>query len=268
MNQAYFSDIRSKIINNIDAAKDEILICMAWFTSKEILGKLIDKAENGCTVKIIISDHIENKRLNFKNYQEKKGSISILSTNSGKFLHDKFAIFDKKTIIIGSYNWTNSAEYYNHEFIVLSDDELLVRQFSARFRSLEKIVQDYKIEKLATLAAFDSESREDEFEKLEKELLQELIEAIDLSLEAGAKVNKSTILDLLYRYGAVGASERLIKDGAGKMQSGLIKMFEIQRLDLTFENIILKPKYRILFSNDLLEKAEEKLKKLGYSNFN
>src|SRR5690606_39418758 len=100
MTQAHFKEIRNKIIEHIGNSKEEILICVAWFTSKEILGKLIDKAESGCKIKILISDHFENKRLNFKEFQNKNGLINILSTNTGKFLHDKFAVFDKRKVIL------------------------------------------------------------------------------------------------------------------------------------------------------------------------
>lgn len=264
MTQAHFKDIRNKILELISSSKEEILICVAWFTSKEILGKLIDKAESGCKIKIIISDHHENKRLNFIDFQNKKGSIQILSTNSGKFLHDKFAIFDKKRVLIGSYNWTNSAEFFNHEYVVISDDELMIKQFSGRFKNLERIVEKYEVQKLINIIATESESKEEEFEKLEKELFNELIDSIDLSLKAGAKINKSTILDLLYRYGAIGTTRRLLKDGTDKIQSGLLKMYEINRLDLTFENIILKEKYRVLFNDETINNAIEKLKKLGF----
>lgn len=41
-------------------------------------------------------------------------------------------------------------------------------------------------------------------------------------------------------------------------------MNEIQRLDLTFENIILKPKYKVLFTEGTLNKALKKLKKIVY----
>jgi len=267
MTQAYFKEIRSKIIELISSSKEEIIICVAWFTSKEILGKLIDKAESGCKIKIIISDHFENKRLSFTDFQNRNGSIKILSSNTGKFLHDKFAIFDKKKVIIGSYNWTNSAEFYNHEYVVVSDDDLMIKQFSARFKILEKIVENYEIQKLENITAIDSESKEEEFEKLERELFNELIESIDLSIKEGAKINKSTILDMLYRYGAIGTARRLVRDGADKIQSGLIKMFEIDRLDLTFENIILKEKYNVLFNDETKKKASEKLEKLGYKNY-
>jgi phosphatidylserine/phosphatidylglycerophosphate/cardiolipin synthase-like enzyme len=264
MTQAHFKDIRNKILELISSSREEILICVAWFTSKEILGKLIDKAESGCKIKIIISDHFENKRLNFKEFINKNGSIQVLSSDSGKFLHDKFAIFDKKKVIIGSYNWTNSAEFFNHEYVVISDDELMIKQFSGRYVNLEKIVENYEIQKLKNISTIESESKEEEFEKLEKELFDELVQSIDLSLSAGAKINKSTILDLLYRYGAIGTAKRLVKDGAEKIQSGLLKMYKINRLDLTFENIILKEKYRVMFDENTLNNAKEKLKKLGY----
>ncbi|MFH7001606.1 MULTISPECIES: phospholipase D-like domain-containing protein [Flavobacterium] len=267
MIQAHFKDIRNKIIEQIGSSKEEILICVAWFTSKEILGKLIDKAESGCKIKIIISDHFENKRLSFKEIQNKNGLINILSANSGRFLHDKFAVFDKKKVLFGSYNWTNSAEFFNHENIIISDDETLLKQFLGRFKHLETIAVNYEIQKLSNITSIDSESKEEEFEKIENELLNELLRSLDESLKAGAKINKTTITDMLFRYGAIGTARKLMKDGAENIQSGLLKMYEIERLDLTFENIILKPRYRVLFNDETINKAIEKLEKLGYKNY-
>ncbi|MCO7186727.1 phospholipase D-like domain-containing protein [Tenacibaculum sp. XPcli2-G] len=266
MNLAFYKNIRGKIIEQISSAKKEIKVCVAWFTSKEILGKLIDKLETGCKVEIIISDHYENKRLDYRQFIKNGGVIKILSSNSGRFLHDKFALFDNNKLITGSYNWTNSAEFYNHEYIVISDNETLLKQFTGRFKYLTNIVENYEIEKLQNIVVFDSDSKEEEFEKLEKELFDELIKSIDASLDAGAKINKSTILDLLHRYGAIGTTKRLVKEGAKNLQSGLIKMFEINRLDLTFENIILHKKYRALFDETTLSKAKEKLEKLNYKS--
>ncbi|PKQ46082.1 phospholipase D-like domain-containing protein [Confluentibacter flavum] len=265
MTQAHFNNIRYKILELISSSKEEIQICVAWFTSKEILGKLIDKAEIGCKVQIIISDHFENKRLDFKEFINKNGTIKILSSSSGRFLHDKFAIFDKKKVIIGSYNWTNSAEFFNHENVIISDDKTIIKQFLGRYRFLENIVENYEIQKLLTKSILETESKEEEFQNIENELFNELINSIELSIKQGAKINKSTILDLLNRYGAIGTAKRLVKDGAEKLQSGFLKMFEIDRLDLTFENIILKDKYRVMFDEDTLKKAKEKLDKLGYN---
>jgi phosphatidylserine/phosphatidylglycerophosphate/cardiolipin synthase-like enzyme len=110
---ASFNDIRKKIQKNIDQSKDSILVSVAWLTSKDLLGQLIDKLESGCKVEILISDHFENQRLTYDKFIEKGGQVFIVPTKSGKFLHDKFAIFDNTRLIAGSYNWTNSAEFYN-----------------------------------------------------------------------------------------------------------------------------------------------------------
>ena len=98
-------------------------------------------------------------------------------------------------------------------------------------------------------------------------MLNELLRSLDESLKAGAKINKTTITDMLFRYGAIGTARKLMKDGAENIQSGLLKMYEIERLDLTFENIILKPRYRVLFNDETINKAIEKLEKLGYKNY-
>jgi hypothetical protein len=262
MTVASFSDIRKKIQQNIDLSKDAISISVAWFTTKDLLGKLIDKLENGCKVEIIISDHFENQRLNYSQYIEKGGQVHILQTRSGRFLHDKFALFDNSKLIAGSYNWTNSAEFFNHEFIIQSDDPQLIKQFAIRFENLKRIVTDYDKQKLVGTSSLTAESKEEEFLKIESDLHNELIQSIDLSIKAGAKIDKHIILNQIYRYGAIGAANRLIKEGTDKLHSGLIKLYEINRLDLTIESIILKEKYTILFDPDILLKAQQRLDKL------
>lgn len=41
-------------------------------------------------------------------------------------MHHKFAILDRKTLLIGSYNWTRSTARADQENNVLSDDVRLV----------------------------------------------------------------------------------------------------------------------------------------------
>ena len=259
---AHFSNIRQRLQSNIENSKDNICIAVAWFTSQDLFGQLIEKIDKGCNIEIIISDHIENKRLSFDKLILKGAKVYILPTQSGKFLHDKFAIFDNSKVVAGSYNWTYSAEFYNHEFIVQSDDATLLKQFSGRFKYLKTIVQQYDKLRLLSNDNLTAETKEEEFIKVEKELHDELIEGIDLSIKAGAKVHKDTILNQIYAYGAIGAANRLVKEGTEKLHSGLLKLYHINRLDLSIEHIIQKEKYKFLFSEDILKKAKERLEKL------
>jgi PLD-like domain len=262
MTTASFNDIRRKIQKNIDESNDCILVSVAWLTSKDLLGQLIDKLEGGCKVEIVISDHFENQRLTYEKYIEKGGQIFIVPTKSGKFLHDKFAIFDNAKLIAGSYNWTNSAEFHNHEFVIQSDDSQLIKQFCIRFENLKKIVTQYDKLKLLSKDNLNAETKEEEFMKLEEELEKEFIDTVKQANDLGAKINSTNAISYIHNYGAIGGASRLISVGTDKLHSGLLKLWEIKRLDISFENIILKEKYQILFDKDILEKAKKRLDEL------
>ena len=73
--------------------------------------------------------------------------------------------------------------------------------------------------------------------RIEYELHDELIESVNLTVKAGAKIDKQIILNQIYRYGAIGATNRLIKEGTEKLHSGLIKLFEISRLGLKYNSL-------------------------------
>ena len=262
MTTASFNHIRKKIQKNIDQSKDCILVSVAWLTSKELLGQLIDKLESGCKVEILISDHFENQRLSYEKFLEKGGQVFIVPTKGGKFLHDKFAIFDNTRLIAGSYNWTNSAEFYNHEFIIQSDENQLIKQFTIRFDNLKKIVTQYHKLKLSNKENLTTETKEGEFIKLEEELEKEFIDTIKEANKLGANINSTNVISYIDKYGAIGGASRLIGVGTDKLQSGLLKLWKINRLDISFESIILKEKYEVLFDKDILEKAQKRLDEL------
>lgn len=50
--------------------------------------------------------------------------------------------------------------------------------------------------------------------------------------------------------------------------SGLEKLWEMGRLDLTMEARILKPEYKDLFSKEIIDICTKKLKQLGYKVYN
>jgi hypothetical protein len=66
-------------------------------------------------------------------------------------MHNKFCVIDEQTVINGSYNWTNKAEY-NYESITIIHDKELAFQFVDEFRAIkvryfgsnpEEMVVDY-----------------------------------------------------------------------------------------------------------------------------
>ena len=70
----------------------------------------------------------DKKDVNFKN---------IISKQVDKKLHTKIAIFDKKTVIFGSPNWTKKSFKANYEVLYITDDKKIVSKFYQFFRELE-----------------------------------------------------------------------------------------------------------------------------------
>jgi len=266
MTKATFHNISRQIEELIIKSKETICISVAWFTNKELLGLLTEKAKSGLTVRIIVSDDIINKRLKPIDFITANGQFYILQTDSSRFLHNKFAIFDNETILSGSYNWTYSAEYKNHESIIISNDSNLVKQFQIRFNNLLEIVTKYKIELLVNKENTGADLAEKEFENLENELEDRLLDALKESRKLHAKINFDFVYSFIKLYGAIGASKRLMLTGTDKIQSGFIKMWELDRMDLTFENIITDKKFKFLFDNKIIEIANKRLEKFKKSS--
>ena len=263
MIKATFENILRQITELIADSKDIIYISVSMFTSRDLLGQLEEKLRNDCSVEIIISDHVENNRLSFDRFIKLGGKVYVISRRNGKFLHDKFAVFDNKKVISGTYNWTNAAEYYNHESMVISDDKVLLKQFDIHFKKLKEIVLDYDRKVLVDKRMLNAESKDGEFEKLEKELEEKFIYTIEESNRLGANVDSDYVMKYLDQYGAIGGAARLIIAGTEKLQADLTKLAAIGRLDISFENIILQKKFRILFDKTVLEHAERKLIELN-----
>jgi phosphatidylserine/phosphatidylglycerophosphate/cardiolipin synthase-like enzyme len=51
-------------------------------------------------------------------------------------MHHKFAVFDRRSVLTGSYNWTRSAFRANQENTILTEDPTLVRLFEGEFERL------------------------------------------------------------------------------------------------------------------------------------
>lgn len=97
--------------------------------------------------------------------------------------------------------------------------------------------------------------------KLEDDLEREFQKAVDICISR-YRYRPSYFLQMLDNYGAVDTAIKLVT--ALKFHEGFTRLWELKRLDLTVEAIILQNPYNQLFPKEVLEKAFERLKALGY----
>lgn len=126
-------DIYSNIKRVLEDSRNEILVATAWFTDRDLYGILCDKVTNGLSVKVIISNHEDNKRLDFNYLQSLGAGVKIISKNGRGMMHDKFCVIDNKIAISGSYNWTFNARKNNSESVIYTQDLHTVKSFREKF---------------------------------------------------------------------------------------------------------------------------------------
>ncbi len=141
----YFSpgeECLQAILHHIRGAKNRIRICLFTISDDRIAEELISKHNRGVSVKVISdNDKIFDRGSDIEKLH--KAGIPIRLDMTSNHMHHKFALFDNHTTLTGSYNWTRSAERYNHENILITDSYKVLREFNKEFESLWEEFPDF-----------------------------------------------------------------------------------------------------------------------------
>ena len=143
-------NIEETLIQRIESASSSIQVAVAWFTNPKLLKPLIKSTQRGCEVTLITNNDLINNGgycLRLDDLIDAGGSIHLVEYPD--MVNHKFAIFDKKCVITGSYNWTIYAEYINRENVVLIEGEGMEATISAYVSIFNKLIEDFeKVEKM------------------------------------------------------------------------------------------------------------------------
>ncbi len=130
--QACFSpkgNCSNHIIREIQRAEREILVAVYAFTSGEIAWALVQAKQRGINIRVLLDQKFDRKSKYSKGSFLKKQGLNVrwasgLSKGDKKrgLMHQKFAVIDSRIVFTGSYNWTASAETFNHENLLLFRD--------------------------------------------------------------------------------------------------------------------------------------------------
>jgi hypothetical protein len=183
-------------------------------------------------------------------------------------MHHKFCIIDDEVVITGSYNWTVKARRYNRENILCISDKNIVSLYNEEFENLFKnstVQSDVEIRQIDNLDKVE----DIEILNLEKEFNEEIYGKIAETAKLKIGVNISLAYELVRKHTPVIAAKKLANSNDGKLiQSGLQKATDANRLDLSFEESIIKTKYSLLFDKETKNFARQKLTQLGFFSNN
>ena len=138
VSKVYFEpvdDCSTVIREQIRACRQSLWICVFTLTDNRISDEVIRAAGRGVTVRIISDD---DKSMDRGSDIDRFGAagIPVRLDRLPDHMHHKFAVFDQRIVITGSYNWTRGAAEKNHENILVTDDPRLVEPFATEFDRL------------------------------------------------------------------------------------------------------------------------------------
>lgn len=139
----YFSPnggAQQAILNRLQAAKKSIRVTAFAFTDTPMADVLKAKHNAGLKVQAVFETR-NNSGLGAEFEPLKKAGLDILQDGNCYILHSKLMIIDDKTVVMGSYNFTESANKTNDENLLIIDDPALAKQYIAEFNRIYKQAQ-------------------------------------------------------------------------------------------------------------------------------
>lgn len=127
----------ARIVGLIEGARTSIDACVFTITDDRLAAALEAAHRRGVAVRIITDDDKASDRGSDVSHLMRMG-IPVRMDRSAYHMHHKFALFDGRVLLNGSYNWTRSAAQNNHENFLIVDDPRLVDSFAKTFSSLWK----------------------------------------------------------------------------------------------------------------------------------
>lgn len=117
------------VSNHINQAKESIYVQAYGFTHTEIIDSLVEAKKRGVKVEIILdSSNFSAKKLILIEELEKL-DIKIHKARVSGIAHNKIMIIDKKKVITGSFNFTESADKRNAENVLVVVDKRLAKDY-------------------------------------------------------------------------------------------------------------------------------------------
>ncbi len=129
------SECRDNIIGLIRSAKSNIDICVFTISDDRISKEIAQAFHRDIQVRVITDNDKVYDRGSDIHYLAELG-VPVRVDISSSHMHHKFAIFDRRTLVNGSFNWTRSASQYNEENIVISYEAELLTRFANLFSDM------------------------------------------------------------------------------------------------------------------------------------
>ena len=128
-------DCAGRLVALLDGARRRVDCCVFTITDDRISGAMRRAHERGVAIRVVTdNDKADDRGSDARDLA--RAGIGVRVDRTTHHMHHKFAVFDRQTLITGSYNWTRSASKANQENLVLLSHQPLISRFEKYFDAL------------------------------------------------------------------------------------------------------------------------------------
>lgn len=133
--ESYFAPedkVAEKIRPRLQAAAKTIDFMAFSFTDNDLGQAVLDRAQAGVKVRGVFET--TGSETPYSEYPKmKKAGLEVMQDGNPYLMHHKVFIVDDRTVVLGSFNFSQNAETENDENLIIVDDPSLAAQFTAEF---------------------------------------------------------------------------------------------------------------------------------------
>ena len=119
----------------LDRARHSVDVCVFTITDDRISSAMLAAHRRGVALRVISDD--EKAHDTGSDIRElRRAGIPLHTDRNPNHMHHKFAVFDRTTLLNGSYNWTRGAAEHNFENFMITSEAGLVAAFLREFERL------------------------------------------------------------------------------------------------------------------------------------
>jgi phosphatidylserine/phosphatidylglycerophosphate/cardiolipin synthase-like enzyme len=128
-------DCVARITRLFTEARSSADVCVFTITDDRLADALLAAHRRGLVIRLI-TDNDKAHDLGSDIGRIEAAGVPVRIDRTPFHMHHKFALFDGRRLLNGSYNWTRGAARDNQENLVITDDPTLVARFAAAFAAL------------------------------------------------------------------------------------------------------------------------------------
>lgn len=133
--EAYFSpyeDIEGLVVDELKVAGESIHCSLYGITNSRITEVLINRVSSGVDIRLCL-DKTQSAGKHSTHRELKDAGVEVVIKKAGVLEHNKFCVIDNKTVVMGSYNFSGSAQKQDNSIVVMSKCDPVTEKFNNAF---------------------------------------------------------------------------------------------------------------------------------------